>query len=336
MSDKEKRLLWADSLKGILILIVILDHAIQYVEGDACFHNRLWNITSSFYLPAFMAVSGWLSFRPDKSSQVPLLLIKRRFQQLLVPFFIWFFLKLARIGNLSIIGIWATLKVPDGSFWFLWALFFIFVIFVLSIWAGKLLRCGETTSLLTASLILMGIMVIFEVRVFGFQLIAYYFLYYVIGFFFHKYKNFLCNNYILNICIFVLWLFLAWFWNMHDLPSWMPKLPYLPESVVQYAYRGLTALSILYVIFNYYPSIGESRNKFNIKLASLGQITLGIYVVHLMVMLELKPAINYLKAEMNSILLEIAVFAVTFVISVVIVMLLRRNKITNKYLLGKV
>lgn len=58
-----KRLLWADSLKGILIILVVLGHAIQETLKSGCFDNHLWNYIYSFHMPAFMAVSGFLNYR---------------------------------------------------------------------------------------------------------------------------------------------------------------------------------------------------------------------------------------------------------------------------------
>ena len=60
--DKSKRLNWVDSLKGLLIILVILGHSIQYTIGNACYFNHLWNIIYSFHMPAFMAVSGFLAY----------------------------------------------------------------------------------------------------------------------------------------------------------------------------------------------------------------------------------------------------------------------------------
>ena len=51
------RLLWADSLKGWLMLLVILGHAIQTVMPEACYQSHIWNLIYSFPMPAFMAVS---------------------------------------------------------------------------------------------------------------------------------------------------------------------------------------------------------------------------------------------------------------------------------------
>lgn len=61
---EKKRLIWADSLKGWLIFLVVLGHAIQFtlvVDFESC---HLWNLIYSFHMPAFMAVSGYLAFRP--------------------------------------------------------------------------------------------------------------------------------------------------------------------------------------------------------------------------------------------------------------------------------
>lgn len=38
------RLLWADTLKGWLMLLVILGHAIQTVMPEACYQSHIWNL----------------------------------------------------------------------------------------------------------------------------------------------------------------------------------------------------------------------------------------------------------------------------------------------------
>lgn len=60
---KSKRLIWADSLKGVLILLVVLGHAIQFTLGESCYTDHMWDLIYSFHMPAFMAVSGFLAYR---------------------------------------------------------------------------------------------------------------------------------------------------------------------------------------------------------------------------------------------------------------------------------
>lgn len=63
---QSKRLLWADSLKGWLMILVVFGHAMQAVMPDGCFHNHLWNMIYSFHMPAFMTVSGYFAYRVHK------------------------------------------------------------------------------------------------------------------------------------------------------------------------------------------------------------------------------------------------------------------------------
>ena len=37
------RLIWVDRLKGCLIILVVLGHALQHALGVACEENHLWN-----------------------------------------------------------------------------------------------------------------------------------------------------------------------------------------------------------------------------------------------------------------------------------------------------
>ncbi len=62
------RLVWLDVLKGFLILLVIIGHAIQYCLPDGeCERNYWWNLIYSFHMPAFMAASGYINYRPKFS-----------------------------------------------------------------------------------------------------------------------------------------------------------------------------------------------------------------------------------------------------------------------------
>lgn len=60
---ENNRLIWADSLKGWLMILVILGHAIQAVLKEECYQSHLWNLIYSFHMPSFMAISGWLAFK---------------------------------------------------------------------------------------------------------------------------------------------------------------------------------------------------------------------------------------------------------------------------------
>lgn len=58
------RLIWADSIKGWLILLVIIGHCIASIIGnDAANLDYWWCLIYSFHMPAFIAISGYLNYR---------------------------------------------------------------------------------------------------------------------------------------------------------------------------------------------------------------------------------------------------------------------------------
>ncbi len=90
-----KRLIWADALKGILIVLVVLGHSIQAsmmkLEGSFL-NDYLWNLIYSFHMPAFIAISGFLAFRKNLVGWGRfdwLQFTWRRFRQLMIPYLIW-------------------------------------------------------------------------------------------------------------------------------------------------------------------------------------------------------------------------------------------------------
>ena len=175
------------------------------------------------------------------------------------------------------------------------------------------------------------IMVVSETRILGFQFIAYYFLFYVVGYYIHKCpKLVLHNTGILALLVFI-WAFMAWFWNMHELPSFLSILP-LPVSIMQYAYRFITGLVAVYVLLCITPNI---MNKACPKmLVELGQISLGIYVVHLLLITHITKVLG--NSIDNVDIVIITSFFIACVLSWLIVKLIQKWELTSRLLLGKV
>ena len=138
---------------------------------------------------------------------------------------------------------------PDTSFWFLWVLFFINLIFIFSQWLASKLNIDELVMIALSSLLLLGIMVGMEIRMFGFQFIAYYFVFYTMGYCIHLFPRLQIGNGVVLGPLLICWTLLAWSWNMHELPMWIPAIPHIASSLLQYAYRGVTALlAILFLL----------------------------------------------------------------------------------------
>ena len=117
MTMKKKRIVWADSLKGLLMVLGILGHAIQTVLAEGCFNDHVFNLIYSFHMPAFMAVSGYFAYKANNFLGNA---CKRRSKQLLIPYLLWSLISCLIGWNLSWDKIANLLLYPDRSFWFLW------------------------------------------------------------------------------------------------------------------------------------------------------------------------------------------------------------------------
>lgn len=328
----ERRLIWADSLKGILILLVVFGHSFLGANPILAENTHLYNIIYSFHMPAFMALSGYLNYRGGVSNRLSV--VKRRCKQLLVPFYAWVLIKIL-IGLPQSLHSWYNnFMFPDSSFWFLWTLFFISAIFYFTDWLSFKIHISQELAIVLIGLLLVLLMVIFDIRILGFQFIAYYFLFFSLGYYLNKYQDtvLIGKSWIL-FGLTLIWFFLAWFWKHHELPSFMQNLPNL-YSVCQYTYRFVTATIACYVIFCFCPRhLNTLNNCLNRFLVWIGNFSLGIYTSHSLIM---KPVSDIFRGlELNYPLTILLIFMVSLFLSILSIILIRKNVIAQKLLLGK-
>ena len=338
MNMGNMRLIWADSLKGWLMILVIIGHAIQTVLGTGCDTDHTWNLIYSFHMPAFMAVSGWLAYRsgsPKLTAWGGVSVCKLRFCQLLIPYFVWSLLQWALRGC-SMDGLSKIILYPDSYFWFLWVLFWICCIFTFCKWLSDKLEIEELVPISMACVALMGIMVALDVRMFGFPFLAYYFLFYTLGYCIHRFPILQVKKNVMLATLGMVWLFMAWFWNMHELPSWMPAIPHVPSTLLQYAYRGFTAAIAIFVLLGVAPKTLNGKSLLNKSFAHLGVVSLGLYVVHLSFIGWIKDSIQALIPAISDSLAIVLLFVASFASSYIIVKLLTMNKWASRIMLGKI
>ncbi len=335
---ESKRLVWADSLKGVLIILVVLGHAIQWTIKDDCYNNHLWNIIYSFHMPAFMALSGYLAYKNNSQKCICMnafiSIIYRRFRQLIIPFVLWGVIGIALSGALSISSFVDILLFPDKKFWFLWALFFIYVLFAMGDRLALKMKISQELIIGIICALLFGAMALFQIKVLGFQFIAYYFFFYSLGYYLHKYQNciFTSKTYMI-VVMFVLWAFLAWFWEMHSAPSFLQNISG-PPAILQYGYRLITAIVATYVIFAVGPTLMNKNQGLNKHFVHLGKISLGIYTAHLILVSYI---VDVYKLYFDSTFTIITfTFISALVLSWCIVWALGKWNITEKLLLGRI
>ena len=321
------------------MILVVLGHAIQITIRDDCYTNHLWNIIYSFHMPAFVAVSGYFAFRPfAKSSGEGRLelgtTMTRRIRQLIIPFLIWTTISLLINNKLTFSTFVSYLVIPDDGLWFLWVLFFINVLFLIVTYIFKKINYPEEIGILGMCLILTLIMVLFEIRVFGFQFIAFYFLFYCMGYAIHKYYEMVkTNNIFVLLIIAIVWGFLAWNWKMSEPPTFLDGIP-VPSALMLYGYRFITACAAIYLLLMVAPRVLNNQHHLNTLISTFGGVSLGIYAVHYLVIANAFGFCNRQGYEIPLIVL------ITFISGVLItwgiVFVLNMVPQARKILLGKI
>lgn len=260
--------------------------------------------------------------------------ISRRFRQLIIPFISWAIISQLVGGRIDVEKLRLYILYPDKSLWFLWVLFFINFIFIIGSYIAEKVKVRQELLLIITCLFLVVVMVRFEVRVFGYQFISYYFLFYTVGYFFHKYEDRIAvSGIFLQVLLGVCWAFLAWFWQMHELPIFMKDLP-LPATILQYAYRFITASIAVYLLLVLSPKILNSTRRWNQPLVNLGKISLGIYATHFMFLGMWIRIFNEMGLNVDCVIA--CTFIMTLTVTWIIVCLLSKWHITATWLLGKI
>lgn len=260
----------------------------------------------------------------------------RRCKQLLIPYVLWSLISYVLSGDYNMERLSKMVLYPDAYFWFLWVLFLINILFIFCQNISCRIYIDELTAISIMCLLLFGIMVVFEIRMFGFQFLSYYFIFYTLGYCIHRFSWLQVSNKMCIAVLFIIWAILAWYWNMHSLPSWMPAIPHVPSTLMQYAYRGLTAAIAILVIFGFAPNTLNKTGRTNLIMKELGTVSLGLYVCHLTIIGYVVEVIRHYFPKADNTIIIILNFIISTIISVIIVELLKRNKATAKIFLGKI
>ena len=124
-----------DTLKGILIFLVIVGHGLQYIAyagSEAYWGNPVFKFIYIFHMPLFMAISGYVAARSlVKIDVLPMVLKKAK--ELLIPVGLWCFawsvlaLVMHKVSfNFGFIMYWAEQTI--GNYWFIWSLMFSYLL----------------------------------------------------------------------------------------------------------------------------------------------------------------------------------------------------------------
>lgn len=320
MTDKG-RITYIDNLKGFLILLVILCHCVNGCKNSVELH--LWGYIYSFHMPLFVAVSGFVHRRDEVFGWST---VRRRAQQLLVPFFAVNFLYGAYYGN----WLYFIQKIaePIGDMWYLWTLFFIIVTFKLSHEVAKRARLPFPHVAFFIAAALMALVAVFKLRWGGIHFVAWHLPFFCVGYFGRRwFENTLKLKGWQVAALLIIYSIGAWFWKEKLPPTFMDA-----DSGRMYNYIYKYAMALTACVL--FPSIFRMFiNRCN-ALTRLGRNTLGIYVVQ-------QYAINLLWVVAPAWLichidLQWSLFFIfATIISVIAVKLLKLTPVTSFLFLGQ-
>lgn len=125
-----KRSITIDSIKGILILLVVLGHALQYGYGaeyqnmNFYYDDYLFRAIYCFHMPLFMFISGFLFYKSNQKSCLTVFLSKLK--TIGIPYVIYVTLIIAcnhlLLQNHFYISYYLKVIRMGTEMWFLWSL----------------------------------------------------------------------------------------------------------------------------------------------------------------------------------------------------------------------
>lgn len=326
MNAETNRNIRIDALRGLAAILVVIGHAIQINVSDFD-HNILFILIYSFFMPLFMFVSGFVSYKVDENLGINV--IKKRAITLLPPFFSYTLLNYFIVGKKEYDLIeWfvVCLKKPDMSLWFLWVLFLNNIFLVIAYQLSK--KLGDITYIvIILCCVLMYVKGIYIE--YGFSFCIWYLPFFFAGFLISKYGMKLksCKKYILLISLF-LFIPCAWRWRRTEI-----FVTYIGSMIKNYS-----VLIIYDRLYNYFIAfIGIAScialvywilsEKAISMLAFVGRYSLGIYFFNVWMISSIKTSDVFINIYIGIIIGVIG--------SVFLSKILEKNKILGMLILGK-
>ncbi len=135
-----ERMTWADSTRGIAIILVVIGHVISNLSSSGLLEIRQYEIVKqiiySFHMPLFFFVSGYLLAIKENEGAYSRIYILNRFITIGIPYVIfsfmyWFckFIFSGAVNNpVQITDLMLIFISPIGEYWFLYTLLILNII----------------------------------------------------------------------------------------------------------------------------------------------------------------------------------------------------------------
>ena len=116
----------------------------------------------------------------------------------------------------------------------------------------------------------------------------------------------------------------------------MPAILHVPTSLLQYAYRGFTALLAIIVLIGVAPFLLNGKGKFNKFVSGVGVVSLGMYTGHLFLLGYIQNLLMSCYPEADMWVATVIISLLCFSLSYLLVRMLEKNTLISKVFLGKI
>lgn len=302
-----------DEIKGVLILLVLIGHAIYpYSGSNGWSENPVFLFIYSFHMPLFMYLSGYFSYSSVKKTFQKVLINKVR--RVLVPYIVY----------TALVIIILTFEKTLVEYNWISIYWYLICLFILSIFFRSLWTCSKPIKVILFTiyillivfynhipkLILKDCQVLRLLPIFG------------IGLFYHAYEDTVLEFYkkhqksILTMCIIsvaMIRLFLGWNIGLYTIPI----------RIIDGILCSILAYIVLCAIFRIANSLKELKF-----LIWIGRNSLAIYCIHMVYRFIITPP--YLSIEYSSI--NIIILSIIYLLCSIFSIIILSRIVPEKYL----
>ena len=306
-----KRILWVDNLRGFLILLVVLGHTIQY-SMPGFYNSHVFNYIYSFHMPLFFVVSGFVSYKPCE--RVFWGGIKRRCAQLLIPYLIWTLFFCLVSGTSLIRGYFES-----PVYWFLIILFFISILITACQRLSFRLKIKPEWICGALAIVLFGIVSVLKPSILSLGILHVHFFFFTLGWFMRKYENGIVRFWMM-FPAGIATAALGWFYHMGATPFGLASVP----PSIYFLFSGFAGTVFFVTLFKRFANVSMDF------FSHIGRLTLGIYVIHIIICGFATNWMQQFVAVNGNIVGVTLLFVLISVATIVVSMLLERSKVTRR------
>lgn len=344
MSEKIRNT-YVDVVRGLAMLMVVLGHTMT-TSVSKSENSVLLNIIWTLQMPLFILISGYVTrySKEIKTIQSYFGFIRKRTFSYLVPWISWTILiKAFLYQNYKFLNPRFILWNMDSGYWFLFTIWTIALIYGTAEYLSSKVVTNSNVlkkEIYKCIIYVIGMIVLLSIGLrcgisfLGIKLTLYYMPFYYLGYLWGKITKEKTLNHtkiydgIIAISLLI-WVFLLRDFNIYK----------IGESVIGILIRATASITgciaAVGLGINLDKSLQDRESNVRKLLEWVGKSSLEIYLLHGTVLSLLKFNLLPVFWSVEGIILVFANFVITIVMCVVIISLLKGNKVINKILFGK-